>query len=146
MKIVDNIPHITIPQADGSPYLTRYFLFLKDRKYANTYIHHFHSSDMDRNENGLLFHNHPWLGLSFVLKGSYREERCTRNGEITTKIVKPFSFNYLPLNTFHRVELLTPDVWTIFFTGGRTETRDWFFMDRKTRELIDWRTKIGAVA
>lgn len=63
------LPKTTIT-INGKPYLTRCYLFGKDRKWGNIYLHHFHSSDQ-----GDELHNHPWTGLSFVLAGGYSEER-----------------------------------------------------------------------
>jgi hypothetical protein len=64
------LPKTTIT-VNGKPYLTRCYLFGKDRTWGNIYLHHFHSSDQ-----GDELHNHPWVwGLSLVLAGGYYEER-----------------------------------------------------------------------
>ena len=63
------LPKTTIT-INGKPYLTRCYLFGKDRAWGNIYLHHFHSSDQ-----GDELHNHPWTGLSFVLAGGYSEEK-----------------------------------------------------------------------
>jgi len=65
------LPKTTIT-VNGKPYLTRCYLFGKDRKWGNIYLHHFHSSDQ-----GDELHNHPWTGLSFVLAGGYSEEKVS---------------------------------------------------------------------
>jgi hypothetical protein len=65
------LPKTTIT-INGKPYLTRCYLFGKDRAWGNIYLHHFHSSDQ-----GDELHNHPWTGLSFVLAGGYSEERVS---------------------------------------------------------------------
>ena len=148
------LPHITIPNTDGSPYLTRYFLFGADRKLCNVFIHHFHSSDLDKGTGGYgLLHSHPWLGFSLILSGGYIEERMRmysindkNHSAISSKVVLPLSFNYLARNDLHRVDLIGKDAWSIFFTGSRSAKRDWFFWDRITKKKIDWREKVGAVA
>jgi hypothetical protein len=66
------LPKTTIT-VNGKPYLTRCYLFGKDRAWGNVYLHHFHSSDQ-----GDELHNHPWVwGLSLVLAGGYSEERVS---------------------------------------------------------------------
>lgn len=147
--LAKHLPSITIPTSEGKPYLTRYYLFGKDCKWGNIYLHHFHCSDTDVGESGsYLLHSHPWWGLSFILAGGYEEER--RVSEIWTyvlrKTVRPFTFNYLSPDDCHRVDLLQQDAWSIFICGSRSEKRDWYFWDRETNEKIDWRSKVGAVA
>src|SRR5271156_960880 len=96
------LPSFTIAK-DGLKYLTRYYFFLKDRRFANIFLHHFHRSDMDVGTDGYgLLHNHPWGGLSFILLGGYKEEKRNADGTISVKIVKPFTFNFISRSTFHR--------------------------------------------
>lgn len=146
-QLIQRLPSITISK-DGNDYLTRYFVFLKDRIFANIFVHHFHRSDMDIGENGLgLLHSHPFeRSVSFVLSGGYREERRAADGTIYTKLVKPFSFNFISKKDFHRVDLLNEKdgAWSIFFTGSR-RNNSWQFWDRTTNQFIDWKDVVGAI-
>ena len=100
LKLLSYIPHTTIV-INGKNYLTRWWLFWKDREFGNIFIHKFHQSDLDISpENGtFLLHSHRWPSLSFIIKGGYEEERRNPDNTISTKIVKPFHFNYLPADT-----------------------------------------------
>lgn len=145
-QLVQLLPSFTITK-DGLKYLTRYYVFLKDRVYANIFIHHFHRSDMDTGTNGLgLLHCHPFPGLSFVYFGGYREERRMPDGSVQVRIVKPWTFNYISRDTFHRVDLLDEKngCWSIFFTGSR-KNYTWYFWDRITNQYIHWTKVVGAI-
>lgn len=103
---------------------------------------------MDTGTDGLgLLHCHPFdWSFSFVLSGGYIEERRRSDGSVYTKLVKPFSFNFLSKKDFHRVDLLDENrgAWTIFFTGSR-KNNSWQFWDRTTKEFIDWKSVVGAI-
>lgn len=143
-------PSITIPKLDGSPYLTRYFLLLKDRVFGNLFLHHFHSSDMDYDSDGeggitYLLHNHPFKwSVSFVLSGGYTEERRDQYGLVYTRIVKPFTFNFISDKVFHRVQLLDEKkgAWTLFLTGSR-KNKSWGFWNRKTKVYKDYKDQFS---
>lgn len=135
------------------PYLTRYFIF---RRSALTegmetkvtkpprwglYLHRFHRGDQDRE-----LHNHPWRwALSFVLKGGYSEERRESNGvgdvRVVRREVRPWSFNYLTHNDFHRVDLDNGEAWTLFLVGPLVQ--DWGFWDRSTGSYFPWKKFLG---
>lgn len=146
-RIADHFPSLTITK-DGLAYLTRYYLFLKDRVFGNIFLHHFHRSDMDLGVDGLgLLHNHPFdWSFGFVLSGGYWEERRQEDGTIVRKKVKPFTFNFLSKKHFHRVDLIdeTEGAWTLFFTGSR-KNNSWGFWDRTTKQFIDWKKVVGAI-
>jgi len=117
----DAITHGLKQQAidrDGLPYLMRYFAAGSnpwDRSTTNVaiYLHHFVSSDAIG-----LVHSHPWLWCeSLILVGSYREYRCDAAGNQTVRDYHPGDVNTLDRRTKHRIELLTPDVWTLFLVG-----------------------------
>jgi len=117
------------PQAD--PYMERWFIIPRNR-FFNVYLHLFHHSDDDR-----ALHNHPWLSLSWVLLGKYKE--------ITPEGVKVFEEGSLIFRNGkmqHRIELFpewTVDenglffkfgpkfekVWTLFITGPKF--KEWGF-------------------
>lgn len=141
------LPSITILTSQGNPYLTRYYLFGADRKFGNIFLHHFHCSDLDQGETDTyLLHNHPFWGLSLILVGGYTEERRQPNDSITQKRFLPGSFNLVRHETFHRVELLQDDGWSLFCTGPRSAERSWGFWDRITKEYKDFKHFAKAVA
>lgn len=159
--LVSKLPHITI-MVNDKPYLTRYYVFLKDRNWGNIYIHHFHSSDQFQN-----LHSHPWSwGLSFVLSGGYFEERVVWerdfsykhiDGTVDTSILmpkiikrhmKPGCINLLRARDMHRVDLCDEKkgAWSLFVAGRRPKrSSEWGFMDRDTFRYRDWRTEPGAI-
>lgn len=124
---------------------------------VHVYIHRFHRSDQD-----LALHNHPWKwALSFVVSGGYEEERrvgktCVPCGgrrgydldcplcqgvgnsfEVVRRTVGPLSCNWIDHDTFHRVDLLEKDAWSVFVAGPRVT--EWSFWDRDTHEETPWR-------
>lgn len=140
-------PKYTIPQEDGTDYLTRFYLFLTDRVLFNIYLHKFHADDFDKDIDGtLLFHNHPnYISFSFILCGGYIEYRMKETDEsYMIKIRNPFSFNFINRNIFHRVELIEKDAWSIFFTFKRLGT--WYFFNPKTKNKIHYTSKAKAIA
>ena len=147
IKLVNYLPSLTIAK-DGVKYLTRFYVFLKDRVFGNIFIHHFHRSDMDIGKDGYgLLHSHPFSGsVSFILSGGYIEERRNEDGTVSKRIVKPFTFNFISNKDFHRVDLLDEKngAWSIFFTGSR-KNNTWGFWDRVSKEFIDWKQVVGAV-
>lgn len=145
-KLVERLPSFTISK-DGNKYLTRYYVFLKDRVFGNIFIHHFHRSDMDLGSDGQgLLHNHPFeWSFSIVISGGYIEERRQSDGTVKKKFVKPWSLNFLSKKDYHRVDLLDVDgAWTIFFTGSR-KNNSWEFWDRATDRKIPWKSVTGAI-
>lgn len=103
----------------NEPYLTRYYLFLKDRKSfpLNIFLHKFHKGDRDD------LHDHPWWWGSIIVKGGYWEH--TKYGRHWRK---RWSIKACSARTLHRIELEPGvDVWTIFITGKRK--RDWGFVE-----------------
>ena len=145
--LAKRLPSITIPTPDGQPYLTRYYLFGADRAWGNIFLHHFHSSDMDMAPSGTFYlHNHPWpWSFSIILVGGYLEERRQTDDTIATKTFTPGSFNTLSDKDFHRVQLIGPDGWSLFFTGWRSKNRSWGFWDRVTKEYKDFKNFSKAV-
>jgi hypothetical protein len=111
------------------------------------WLHHFHSSDQHQQ-----LHSHPFrFGLAFVLFGGYTEEKITNQfGKITTKLIKPFTFNLISSSDFHRVDLMneTKGAWTIFITGPRLfkdGKPDWYFIDRDSRKIEHWTSNPEAI-
>jgi len=162
------LPKTTIT-INGKPYLTRCYLFGKDRAWGNIYLHHFHSSDQ-----GEELHNHPWAwGLSIILAGGYYEERAhnpvtwemqpytplpgTGEGHIKEiglpgtpvyiekRDIKPGKVNIISPRDFHRVDLKDEKngAWSLFFAG--TRTKSWGFLNRHTSEFTDFRKNPEAI-
>ena len=104
------------------------------------YLHHFHRSDAD-----LELHNHPWRwAVSLVLAGGYSEERRVEDGDgwrVARRRLGPWRLNFLTADTFHRVDLLERDAWTIFLVGPKAQ--GWGFWDRETGEYTPWREFIA---
>ena len=68
---------IIMDRADRQPLLTRYYIFLKDRKWFpfNVFIHKFHKGDPGDP------HDHPWPYATLILKGGYWEWTPVFNSE-----------------------------------------------------------------
>lgn len=145
--LAKRLPSFTIPTPDGSPYLTRYYLFGADRKWGNIFLHHFHSSDKDMAPSGTYYlHNHPWpWSFSIILVGGYVEERRRTDDSIEERTYLPGSFNTLTDKDFHRVDLIGNDGWSLFFTGWRSDKRSWGFWDRVTKEYLDFKNFAKAI-
>lgn len=124
---------IILDRENKSPYLTRYYLFLKDRKRFpfNVFLHNFHRSDPDD------LHDHPFGYATFIIKGGYYEwvpvfndtPNPTSNDIIgETRVWRgPGHFRICRANSFHRIELKPDtDCWTLFMPGP--QIREWGFL------------------
>jgi len=94
-----------IHHADGSLYLERHHIV--EGATVNVRVHHWHSGDDQRAP-----HDHPWPNASVLLAGELIEhdERGVHElhpGDIVTRRA----------DEPHRIELVSPDAWTLFFTG-----------------------------
>jgi hypothetical protein len=126
-QLVTRLPcqHIA-PQ--GQPYLDRYFIAgwrpgIAERLPA-LYLHHFLASDPQGQ-----VHSHPWPALAIILVGAYREYRCVRvQGREQTEVqdYRAGDINHLAPTDKHRVELLTPDVWTLLVRGPAVQLWQFF--------------------
>ena len=112
----------------NEPLLTRYYLFLKDRKTFpfNVFLHKFHKGDPDD------VHDHPWPYATLILKGGYYEwtPMFDNQGRMLGEICKwrgPGHFRICGANSYHRIEL-DPSVtaWTLFMPGP--QKREWGFL------------------
>jgi len=112
---------------DDSPYLWRGYLLGGDGDHEwNAFLHRFVGSDAPGE-----LHCHPFgESVSFILLGSYREIACEGTslsdgrkllGQPLTRDFMPGRKNVIKANTFHRVELITPEVWTLFIHGPRVQ-------------------------
>jgi hypothetical protein len=107
-----------LDRISDEPYLTRYYLFLKDRKWFpfNIFIHRFHKGDPDD------LHDHPWPYFALILRGGYWE--TTPQGRFWRA---PGHFRLCGAKSLHRIELEPGvDTWTLFIPGPKL--REWGFM------------------
>jgi hypothetical protein len=119
---------VVMDRQANEPYLERYYIFLKDRKYFpfNVFIHKFLKSDPDD------VHDHPWPYATLILKGGYYEwvpvfDTVGRKiGEIQ-HWRNPGHFRICSATSYHRIEL-DPNVecWTMFMPGP--QKREWGFL------------------
>lgn len=107
----------------NEPYLTRYYLFLKERKWFpfNVFLHNFHKGDLDD------LHDHPWPYCTIILRGGYWEHGP--NG--SRRWCSAGSIRCAGSRSLHRIELEPGvDTWTLFIPGPHL--RDWGFIDNGT--------------
>lgn len=130
LKMLDRMgrKRIVMDRINNEPYLERYYLFLKDRKWFpfNVFLHRFLKSDPDD------VHDHPWPYATLILKGGYYEwipQFNSKNEKIAEIAVwrGPGSFRVCGASSYHRIEL-DPDVecWTLFMPGP--QKREWGFL------------------
>jgi hypothetical protein len=119
---------VIMDRACNEPLLTRYYLFLKDRKTFpfNVFLHKFHKGDPGD------VHDHPWPYATLILKGGYYEWVPTFNPYTGDKVGEtrywrgPGHFRVCKAKSYHRIEK-HPDVtaWTLFMPGP--QTKEWGF-------------------
>jgi hypothetical protein len=121
---------VILDRESQSPYLNRYYLFLKDRQKFpfNIFLHQFLRSDPDDE------HDHPWPYATLVLKGGYWEWRLNDPMDFSkgeTKVWRGAGhFRTCKAESYHRIELETGvDCWTLFMPGP--QERDWGFLTHK---------------
>lgn len=110
---------VIMDRLNDEPYLTRYYLLFKERKWFpfNIFLHNFHKGDPDD------LHDHPWPYCTIILKGGYWEHTPTGKYWRSRGMVR-FSGS----NSLHRIELEPGvDVWTLFIPGP--QVREWGFID-----------------
>ncbi len=122
LKLLERIgrKRVILDRESQEPYLTRYYLFLKDRKWFpfNIFLHNFHKSDPDD------LHDHPWPFITIILKGGYWEH--TPKGKFWRGAG---TINCAGSKSLHRVELEPGvDTWTLFMPGPTV--REWGFIDK----------------
>lgn len=99
----------------GHNYLHRWYVIPRNPVF-NIYLHKFIRSDDDR-----ALHDHPWVSLSFLLKGEILEHTLNKK-----RVVYRFWPVLRPAKLFHRLEVLKGPVYTLFITGPRM--RSWGFL------------------
>ena len=111
---------VILDRFSNEPYLTRYYLFLKDRKWFpfNIFLHNFHKGDPDD------LHDHPWPYCTILLRGGYWEH--TADGKRSWR--KVGTIRCAGSRSLHRIELEPGvDCWTLFIPGPHV--REWGFID-----------------
>lgn len=117
------------------------------------YLHQFMRSDQDRE-----LHSHPWpAGTSVILLNGYREERrVTRSApwcpyqmyDVEQHVYQPGDVVQLKSDTFHRVDLIGTDAWTLICVGPKIQHPEgvdgWGFWNRETGLYTPWRTFVEA--
>lgn len=98
----------------GDHYCNRWWVIPRN-KWFNIYLHQFLHDDDDR-----ALHDHPWMNLSFLLRGSYRE--ITKQG---AKTYTAGAFRARFASTPHRLEIIGDQAWSLFITGP--VVREWGF-------------------
>lgn len=98
------------------------------------FLHRMHHDELKD-----VFHSHPWNGVSFIF-GSYLEERLGEPPRLRR------FFNLISAPVFHRVELPTGPVWSLFIHGRRCNR--WAVADRESNILDTepWRGVGGRTA
>lgn len=114
----------------NEPYLERYYIFLKERKWFpfNVFLHKFLKGDPDD------VHDHPWPYATLILKGGYYEwtPQFNSNGEMIGQFRHwrgPGHFRICRPTSYHRIELKEGiTAWTLFMPGP--QIREWGFLVR----------------
>ena len=141
-ELSKHLQYRLIKRNDGKPYLERYYI-LRGRRSGflskilpGIYLHKFLAGDEDPE-----LHNHPWgHSISVILCGKYLEERRTKDDKVKFKVFEAGNVNYIKKNDFHRIELDSREVWTLFISGTREQ--DWGFWNQKTGEYTQWEEHI----
>lgn len=109
----------TIRGFDGSPYIDR-TLFPRVLGHR-VMLHKIWRADEDP-----WLHNHPWRTARFlIVSGGYAERRLV-NGLTVHRQLRPGDVNTLDSATYHRVDHVEPNTWTLGLIGERCQ--DWGFM------------------
>jgi len=98
-----------------TPNLERIQPHTRQTSWYNIYLHCVNTSDDER-----ALHDHPWLNISVILRGSYREVYADR-----ARIRKPGDIVLRFGHTAHRLEVVDGPVWSLFITGPKY--REWGF-------------------
>jgi hypothetical protein len=111
----------------NEPLLTRYYLFLKERKRFpfNVFLHKFHKGDPGD------VHDHPWPYFTLILAGGYYEYTPIMSfGKMVGEEKHwrgPGHFRVCSSYSYHRIELVPRiTAWTLFMPGP--QTREWGFL------------------
>ena len=120
----------------GRPYIDRFHVCTLGR--VTVYLHQYHSADGDRE-----LHDHPWTwSVGIPLAGGYNEQRlrwvCAVGGAVTRlRRIRPWRWNWMTVNSAHRVAEYLPGTWTLFVHGERVKHWNFLLDERgpETREV-----------
>ncbi len=103
---------------EGIVHFRRYRLL--QTPWLSLYIHNIRQSDMDQH-----MHDHPWNFLSLILEGAFYEQTSFPPNYYAIHYGKYFSGDIVKhkAEDIHRITLISPEVWTLVLTSGRS--RDW---------------------
>jgi len=102
--------------------ITRPIAWLMQRFNISARIHEILRSDLGRHP-----HDHPFNYLTVILRGWYIERRYNDAGEIiSAKMHGPGSVLFRRAGSWHKLQLVTGPVTTLFITG-RKESNAWGF-------------------
>ena len=154
-------PRVIFDRSGNSPYLSRYYItgrpWMPDGSEpidssgnprpgtvfpigVHFYLHYFHRGDED-----LALHSHPWRwSRSLILSGGYIEERRGPDDLVRRRVCRPWTWNKIDANDFHRVDLIEHDCWSLFIAGPK-HGRSWGFWDRVTGKFLPWREFIESI-
>ena len=129
MRLLEKLgrKRVIYDREDNEPYLVRYYLLLRERRWFpfNIFIHKFLKSDPSE------LHDHPWPFISVILKGGYFEwtyEYDDEGNELPPKRewITAGRIRFARANKFHRIELMEGvDAWTLFIPGP--QIKPWGF-------------------
>ena len=116
---------------EGEIHFRRYRLL--GTPWFNIYLHEIRHSDEDRH-----MHDHPWNYTSFILKGSYFEQRMFYPNfrVMGSGTYGPQDLLERDSRDVHRLTIKSPVVWTLVITSGRE--RVWGY--QTSQGWIDFKT------
>lgn len=107
---------------------------LVQTRWGCLYAHQILQSDKDPDP-----HNHPWAFVSVILRGSYSEAVEPSFGDPVVRRRGPGSTAYFPTRDFHKLTLLSKDVWTLVLTGSRTNEGWGYLTSQGFVENVEYR-------
>lgn len=135
-KASGELPIRFITSGDRS-YMERYYV--GEALGVTAFLHRYIAGDGERAE----VHDHPWDWSSgIVLTGGYREERMTkidfvRGPSTKMRLVKPLRPNIIWGDSFHRIDAVDINTWTLFLHGPKTKTWGFWIREATGKWLYD---------
>lgn len=116
----------------GKVHFRRYRLL--ETPWLRLYIHQICRSDEDWH-----LHTHPWNFISFLLKGSYKQECFTKSHFVFTKHNR---FDVVKLNRHdaHSITLCSDEVWSFFIAYGKRSGWGYILNDQSFIDHESYRT------
>lgn len=139
LRIAGRFPVRVITGGGEDPYLEKYLVWESNETKDSwrLHIHRFVRSDADRE-----LHSHPWrAAVSLILAGGYEEEHRV-GASVIRRVVRPGMLNAIFADTFHRVDLLDGECWSLFLSGPVVQS--WGFWSRATGAFTPWREFVAS--